>query len=63
MRVALSTGLMGGFTTYSSFNYETLGFLEQKAWLLGLTNLAATVVGCLVAGLLGLAVGRSLAGG
>ncbi|MDP9122115.1 MAG: fluoride efflux transporter CrcB [Acidobacteriota bacterium] len=63
LRPALSTGVLGGFTTYSTFNYDTLRLLEQKAWLLGLTNLAATVVGCLAAGILGLLVARSLTGG
>ncbi len=63
VRVILATGVMGGFTTYSSFNYEVLGYLEQGAWLLALVYLGATVVGCLAAGLAGLALGRALVGG
>ena len=63
MRIFLTTGILGGFTTYSSFNYETLALLNQRAyWLAGL-NLGATVLGCLVAGVLGLGAGRALAGG
>ena len=63
LRIFLTTGIMGGFTTYSSFNYETLALLNQRAyWLAGL-NLAATVLGCLVAGVLGLAAGRAVVGG
>jgi fluoride exporter len=63
MRIFLTTGIMGGFTTYSSFNYETLALLNQRAyWLAGL-NLAGTVLGCLVAGVLGLAAGRAVVGG
>jgi CrcB protein len=62
-RLFLTTGVMGGFTTYSSFNYETLALLNQRAyWLAGL-NLAGTVLGCLVAGMLGLAAGRAVVGG
>ncbi|HZF11013.1 MAG TPA: fluoride efflux transporter CrcB [Thermoanaerobaculia bacterium] len=57
-RLFVATGLVGGFTTYSTFNYETLQSLEEGAWSLGLLNLGATVLGCLVAGLLGIAVGR-----
>jgi fluoride exporter len=35
LRVFLTVGVMGGFTTYSSFNYETLSYLERGAWALG----------------------------
>ena len=62
MRIFLATGIMGGFTTYSSFNYETLALIDQRAYALASLNLAATVVGCLLAGVLGLASGRALAG-
>jgi CrcB protein len=63
LRLALTTGFMGGFTTYSAFNYETLQFFDEQAWRLGLLNLGGTVLGCLVAGLLGAACGRLAAGG
>ena len=62
MRIFLTTGIMGGFTTYSSFNYETLALIDQRAYALASLNLAATVVGCLLAGVLGLASGRAVAG-
>lgn len=58
LRVALAAGVLGGFTTYSSFNYQTLELLRQKAWMAGGLNLVATVVLCLAAGLLGLGTGR-----
>jgi fluoride exporter len=60
VRLTLGTGVMGGFTTYSSFNYETLQLLEDGALLLGLINILLTLVGCLVAGWLGLATAKSL---
>ena len=63
MRIFLTTGIMGGFTTYSSFNYETLALLNQRAYWLAGMNLAGTVLGCLVAGVLGLAAGRAVVGG
>jgi len=63
LRIFLTTGIMGGFTTYSSFNYETLALLSQRAYGLAGVNLAATVLGCLLAGTLGLAAGRVLVGG
>ena len=62
LRIFLSTGIMGGYTTYSSFNYETFALINQRAYGLAGLNVAATVVGCFLAGMLGLAAGRALAG-
>ena len=31
LRIFLTTGILGGFTTYSSFNYETLALIDQRA--------------------------------
>lgn len=63
VRIALSTGVLGGFTTYSSFNYETLGYLRDGAWGLALANVFATLLLCLAAGIAGLALARGLVGG
>ena len=63
VRSTLATGLLGGFTTYSSFNYETLQYLQSDSWLLASVNVGATVLGCLAAGILGIWTGRLLAGG
>ncbi len=62
VRIALTTGVLGGFTTYSTFNYETLRYLQEGSWGLGVLNLLTTVLGCLAAGLLGWATGRYLVG-
>ncbi len=58
LRLALATGVMGGFTTYSTFNYESLSLFEQGAWLLGVSNVLATVFACLAAGALALVLTR-----
>jgi CrcB protein len=58
VRLALTTGALGGFTTYSTFNYETLQYLQGGAWLYGFLNVLATVLGCLIAGALGLFAAR-----
>lgn len=63
LRLGLVAGVLGGFTTYSSFNYQTLELLRARDWSGGLLNLASTVGACLLAGLAGLAAGRWLAGG
>jgi fluoride exporter len=62
MRVFLTTGIIGGFTTYSAFNYETLALLQQRLWLTGGLNILTTVLGCLVMGVLGLVLARVLVG-
>ena len=62
LRLALATGFLGGFTTYSSFNYEATALLQSEQILRGLVYLGATVLGCFGTGLLGLAAARRLAG-
>jgi CrcB protein len=62
-RIFLTTGVLGGLTTYSTFNYETLQFASEGDWPLAATNIAVTVAACLVAGALGLAAGRALVAG
>jgi fluoride exporter len=61
-RLVLGTGVMGGFTTYSTFNYETLQYAQEGAWGLAGLNLGVTVVTCLIAGLLGAAAARLVVG-
>ncbi|HBL27998.1 MAG TPA: fluoride efflux transporter CrcB [Acidobacteria bacterium] len=60
LRLALTTGVMGGFTTYSTFNQETLSFLRGDAPLVGFTYLGITLASCLLAGALGIWCGRLL---
>jgi CrcB protein len=62
LRLTLTTGFMGGLTTYSSFNLETTNLLRDRAWLLGFANLGITLTACFVAGILGLAAARLLVG-
>jgi len=59
-KLVIGTGVMGGFTTYSSFNLETLRLAEQGAWGRAGLYLGATVLVCVLAGLGGVALGRSL---
>jgi CrcB protein len=61
-RLVLGVGLLGGFTTYSSFNLEVIRLFEQAAFVRGFGYLFGTLLGCLAAGVLGLAVGRLMGG-
>ncbi len=58
LRVVLATGVMGGFTTYSSFNYETLSLLARGAFAVAGVYLGVTLGGCLAAGAAGVALVR-----
>ena len=62
LRSALTIGFVGGFTTYSSFNYETTRLLEEGSVLAGSTNVALTLLGGFAAGWLGLVCARELVG-
>jgi len=61
LRFALTTGFLGGLTTYSTFNYETTEFVPERAWRSAALNASLTVLCCFVAGLLGLALARRIA--
>ena len=61
-RLVLGAGFMGGLTTYSAFNWETIAFLRDGAWGTGLVNVAVMLAACLAAGMLGLALARAVLG-
>jgi CrcB protein len=61
-RIALGTGVLGGFTTYSTFSYETFVYLREGAYALAALNVSVTVLGCLAACWLGFAAARWLIG-
>jgi len=62
LRLLLGTGVMGGFTTYSTFNLESIGLMQNGAWGRAVLYMAATVTVCLMAGAMGLIVGRAIRG-
>jgi CrcB protein len=43
-RVAIAVGFFGGYTTFSSFGWETAKMLEAGEWLRATTYVAASVV-------------------
>jgi CrcB protein len=61
-RLALTTGLLGGFTTYSAFHHETFTLVRGGSGALALGYVSLTLVAGFVAGFAGLAVARALVG-
>jgi len=59
-RLFLIAGMLGGFTTFSTFGLETWRLLEQGSWPAALANAGGSLVVGLVAVALGVVVGREL---
>ena len=53
VRAFLMIGILGGFTTFSSFSLETLNLMRDGEWLFAFANVLLSVVLCLVAVWLG----------
>jgi CrcB protein len=60
IRLFITTGMMGGLTTYSTFSYETVRLMEANAWPQAWVNVIVTTVICLTLCFFGIAVGRLL---
>lgn len=59
-RSLILIGLLGGFTTFSSFSIETLQLFEQGQWLNAILNIMLSIVLCLFMVWLGVWGGRQL---
>jgi len=60
LRLFLTIGILGGFTTFSSFSYETVALLRDAEILRASLNIFASVFGCLAATIFGMFIGRLL---
>lgn len=60
LRALLLIGLLGGYTTFSSFSLETITLFENGLWLKGLLNIILSVALCLSATALGIIGARQL---
>ncbi len=57
-RLFVAVGILGGFTTFSSFSLDTITLFERGAWLQAGLYVALSVVVCLVGLYLGLLITR-----
>jgi fluoride exporter len=59
-RLFVAVGFCGGYTTFSSFAYESFALIEQGRWLTSVAYIVATNLLCLVAVVAGAALSRAL---
>lgn len=60
VRAAIAVGFLGGFTTYSSFNQETIALFTAGSTAAAIGNVVVTLAGGLMAGWLGLVIARQV---
>lgn len=60
LRVGLTVGFMGGFTTFSTFSYETVRLLEEGSYLQAGGNVLLNIVICLAFAAIGIFLARQI---
>ena len=58
LRLGVTVGFMGGFTTFSTFSYETFRLIEEGSLLQAGVNVLLNVVVCIVCAGLGILAAR-----
>jgi fluoride exporter len=56
-RIAIAVGFLGSFTTFSTFGWETVRLLEDGEWLKAGAYVGLSVLGGIVAVMLGIRIG------
>jgi len=59
-RIGLTIGLMGGFTTFSTFGWDSARMLGNGEWTKALIYIGASVVGGILAMMAGMRLGNAL---
>ena len=60
IRLFVAVGILGGFTTFSTFSLETVYLISESEWVRALINIMMNVVSCLLAAAAGIGIGRWL---
>jgi CrcB protein len=60
VRQFVMIGICGGYTTFSSFSFQTLNLLRDREWLYAGGNILLSVVLCMVAVWLGYLLGAEI---
>jgi CrcB protein len=58
LRALLMVGVMGGFTTFSSFSLETVTLMASGSYGSAALNVVVSVIACLLGTMLGIALAR-----
>lgn len=60
LRVGLTIGFFGAFTTFSTFGWETVHMLDDGEWIRAIAYVGASVIGGLLLVRLGMSLGNRL---
>lgn len=60
VRMGITTGFMGGFTTFSTFSYETVRLFEEGSTLQAGANVMLNMIVCVVFAALGIYLARQI---
>lgn len=60
VRAGVLIGVLGGFTTFSSFSIETINLIEEGLWLKAGLNAGLSLIFCVAATWIGVALARAL---
>jgi CrcB protein len=60
LKLFLTIGVLGAFTTFSTFSYETIILLQLSSYLKAFVNVSFSVFLGLIAAFIGLAAGKAL---